>query len=150
MLTVALACLALVGVTTLIHYEALRLLSTPLPGLVAAHRARVVIALLGAFAAHLLEIGVYGLAAHGLAQVGGLGALAPAGASDLASALYFSASTYTSLGYGDIQPLGGLRTIASVEGLHGLLLIGWTASYLYVTMEVFWGDESTRTGKGPR
>lgn len=58
----------------------------------------MVIALPGAFAAHLPEIGVYGLAAHGLVQLAGLGALAPAGAPDLGSALYFSASTCTSLG----------------------------------------------------
>jgi hypothetical protein len=141
---VVLTCLALIGTATVIHYEALRLLSTLLPGLRMAPRARVVIALLGAFAAHLLEVGLYGVAAHALAHGTGLGAFSPPQASDLLSALYFSAATYTSLGYGDIQPLGALRAIASVECLHGLLLIGWTASYLYVSMAVFWTDEAVR------
>lgn len=143
---VILTCIALVGVATVIHYEALRLLSTVLPRLGMASRARVVIALLGAFAAHLLEVGLYGLTAHAMAHGTGLGSFTPPEASDLLSALYFSAATYTSLGYGDIQPLGALRAIASVECLHGLLLIGWTASYLYVSMGVFWNDDAARHG----
>jgi len=57
-----------------------------------------------------------------------------------ATALYFSAETYTSLGYGDVVPTGPLRTLAGVEALNGLLLIGWSASFTYVAMQRFWGD----------
>lgn len=146
MLLVVLTCVSLVGLATVIHYEALRLLSTVLPRLGVAPRARVVIALLGAFTAHALEIGLYGLAAFWIARSTGLGSFAHAGAPDLDTALYFSAATYTSLGYGDILPVGALRAIASVECLHGLLLIGWTASYVYVSMEAFWNDETGHRG----
>lgn len=40
--------------------------------------------------------------------------------------LYFSAETFTTLGYGDVVPHGDLRLLAGIEALNGLLLIGWT------------------------
>lgn len=55
------------------------------------------------------------------------------------AALYFSAETYTTLGYGDVLPHGDLRLLAGLEALNGMLLIGWTASYTYLSMERFWG-----------
>jgi len=52
--------------------------------------------------------------------------------------MYFSAETYTSLGFGDMTPIGPIRLIAAVEALNGLLLIGWSASFTYISMEKFW------------
>lgn len=52
--------------------------------------------------------------------------------------LYFSAETYTTLGFGDLTPAGPVRLLAGVEALNGLLLIGWSASYTYIAMERFW------------
>ena len=51
---------------------------------------------------------------------------------------YFSAVSYTSLGYGDLIPTGSLRIIASLESLIGLLMITWSASFTYLLMEKFW------------
>ena len=31
--------------------------------------------------------------------------------------------------------------LAGAEALNGLLLIGWSASYLYIAMERFWNDQ---------
>ena len=47
---------------------------------------------------------------------------------------------YTSVGFGDILPQGHLRLIAGVEGLAGLLMIGWSASFTYLMMEKLWLD----------
>jgi len=44
------------------------------------------------------------------------------------SALYFSAVTATSVGYGDIVPIGVARVIAIVESVAGLLLFGCVIS----------------------
>jgi hypothetical protein len=52
---------------------------------------------------------------------------------------YLSLSSYTTLGIGDIYPTGPLRVIAGIEALNGLVLIGWSASFTYLTMERFWG-----------
>ena len=52
--------------------------------------------------------------------------------------LYFSAETYTSLGFGDIIPMGQMRLIASFEPLNGLILLGWSASFLHLEVNRYW------------
>jgi len=42
------------------------------------------------------------------------------------------------LGFGDLTPVGPVRLLAGVEALNGLLLIGWSASFTYISMERFW------------
>ena len=46
----------------------------------------------------------------------------------LASALYFSAITATSVGYGDIAPVGAARPLAIAESVAGLILFGCVVS----------------------
>jgi hypothetical protein len=48
------------------------------------------------------------------------------------------AGPFTSLGFGDVTPSGPLRLLAGMEALNGLLLIGWSASYIHLAMERFW------------
>jgi voltage-gated potassium channel Kch len=104
-------------------------------------RARLIVVILVAFVAHLIEIALYALAIYGLVRFGGLGSLGDPSRFSLDVSLYFSAETYTSLGYGDVVPGGALRLLAGVEALNGLLLIGWSASYTYIAMERFWSAE---------
>jgi hypothetical protein len=53
--------------------------------------------------------------------------------------VYFSFTTFTTLGFGDIAPMGDIRYLTGTESLTGLVLITWTASFLYVEMRKFWG-----------
>jgi hypothetical protein len=145
------ACVALIVLATMLHYEALRVVGALLPRLHMAPRARLIVVLLATFAAHTLEIGLYAAATYGLVNGLGIGALGASGAPDWATTLFFSAQTYTSLGYGDVVPQGALRALASVEALNGLLLIGWTASYTYIVMQRYWaGDTGQERGSAPR
>jgi tryptophan-rich sensory protein len=50
---------------------------------------------------------------------------------DWESSIYFAASTYTTLGYGDIFIDSARRMIAAVEGVLGLILIGWSSAILF-------------------
>lgn len=138
MSAVLLVAMALVVLTTLVHYEALSAINMALPRLKMAPRARLIVVILATFGAHMLEIWLYAAAFVMLAQVSGAGTLGQAGGPDWLTALYFSAETFTSLGYGDVVPQGALRMLAGVEALNGLLLIGWTASFTYIAMERFW------------
>jgi hypothetical protein len=52
----------------------------------------------------------------------------PRGVSGFMSAIYFSAVTATSVGYGDIVPTGIARVIAIAEGMAGLILFGCVVS----------------------
>jgi hypothetical protein len=137
---VAAACGVLLIATTFIHYEMLRLLSVGLPVLHMQPRPKLIVVLLGTFVAHAVEIVLYGVAFYLLATYLGEGTLGDPAKLTFARCLYFSAETYSSLGYGDVVPTGDLRLLAGMEALNGLLLIGWTASYTYISMARFWGE----------
>jgi hypothetical protein len=48
---------------------------------------------------------------------------------DLASALYFSAVTYTTTGYGDLVLTREWRLVGAVEALTGILMCGWSTAF---------------------
>jgi hypothetical protein len=134
-------CLLLLVATTVIHYEVLRLLTACLPALRMPARLKLIVVIAGAFCAHAIEILLYGTGYYLLATYLGEGSMG--NPLTFARCLYFSAETYTSLGYGDVVPHGDLRLLAGMEALNGLLLIGWTTSYTYISMERFW-DANTK------
>lgn len=132
------ASLLLVVSTTFVHYEVLRGLNFGLPRLRGPSRTKLLAVILAAFVAHATEIALYGGALYILVQWLHAGRLAGVAGFSLVNCMYFSAETYTSLGFGDLTPTGPLRLLAGVETLNGLLLIGWSASFTYISMERFW------------
>jgi hypothetical protein len=143
----AATCLFLLVATTVIHYEVLRLLTACLPVLRIRPRVQLVFVILGAFGAHFLEILLYGAAYYVLATCFDIGKMGDPGPLPFTRCLYFSAETYTTLGYGDVLPHGDLRLLAGLEALNGMLLIGWTASYTFLSMEKFWDDGRGRDSR---
>ena len=141
---VIILCCLLVISTTVLHYEVLRLLNTWLPALHMPDRTKLVVVILAAFVAHVIEMAVYGLTLYTLVVWGGLGELQGSPEFSLMACMYFSAETYTSLGFGDLTPVGPIRLLAALEALNGLLLIGWSASFTYISMEKFWHDAPAR------
>jgi hypothetical protein len=149
MASVGACCIILLVLTTIIHYEILRKLTAWLPELQMPARAKLMMVIFATFIAHAAEILLYAIAFYVLARYLAAGTLGDAGRSSLALSLYFSAETYTSLGYGDVVPGGALRLLAGMEALNGLLLIGWSASYTYLAMERFWGNDDEMRPDGP-
>jgi len=145
---VAVLCVLLLVASTLVHYETLRIMSYALPRLPMPPRIKMVVVILGAFAGHMLEVLMYTLAYQWMLWEHGLGTIGESGKPSFLTSLYFSASTYTSLGYGDVVPTGPLTLLASSEALLGLLLIGWTAAYLFISMERFWEDDAGHPAQG--
>jgi hypothetical protein len=105
-------------------------------------RTKLLVVIFAAFVAHAMESALHGLALFIPVDWAGVGSLVGPGGSSLANCLYFSAETYSSLGFGDLIPTGPVRLLAGVESLNGLLLIGWSASYAYIAMERVWTDDS--------
>jgi hypothetical protein len=131
------SCLLVVA-TTVMHYEVLRALNAGLPALGIPVRATLVVVILTTFVAHAIEIAMYGAVMYVLGAWVEVGSLRGSNGLTLAACMYFSAETYTSLGFGDVTPVGPIRLVAGVEALNGLLLIGWSASFTYISMERFW------------
>ncbi|MCB1647048.1 MAG: two pore domain potassium channel family protein [Pseudomonadales bacterium] len=140
MLNITLINGLLIALSVVIHYEALRWLSRLIPRLNIAHRMRLVVGVYGALTAHVLEVWLFGLGYYIMHLEPSLGALQGNYSGSLLDSVYFSFTSYTSLGYGDIEPVGPLRFTAGLESLTGLVLIGWTASFLYVEMTRFWDE----------
>lgn len=137
-------CIVLLILTTIIHYEVLRGLSVTLHKLDIPPRSKLIIVIFTTFLAHTLEILLYALTVYILVRYTGLGRLEDTDKFSFDICFYFSAETFTSLGYGDIVPGHNLRLLAGVEALNGLLLIGWSASYIYIAMERFWNQTMKR------
>lgn len=87
---------------------------------------------------HLVEIAVW---ASFLAWKGVL--------PDAESAFYFSAVTYTTVGYGDIVLPSGYRSLAAIEALTGILMCGWSAAFFFAVVSRIYGMKSETTPAGP-
>ena len=130
--------MVLVSAAVVIHYEILRLLSTIIPKLSVQHRLRVIIGVFGTLVGHVIEIWMFGIAFYLMIQYGDFGSLNGNYSGSILDSVYFSFTNYTSLGYGDIEPLGNIRFLAGLEALTGLALITWSASFMFIEMRKFW------------
>ena len=52
--------------------------------------------------------------------------------------IYLSATTYSTLGYGDLTPTGHIRFLYGTESLTGLVLITWSASLTFIELQRQW------------
>jgi hypothetical protein len=146
MLVTLVVCPLLIIVAVVVHYESLVGLHAFLNRLRYFGRRRLV-GVLGALLAHLVEIALFAVSYALLAPSGRYGQLHGPGnwqgtASDY---LYYSAVAYTSLGFGDVTPTGHLRILTAVETLTGLVLVAFTASFLYTSMQLYWGEEKANS-----
>jgi hypothetical protein len=118
----------MVGLTVIIHFAGLLGLMWMLRA--RGHRFRahesavgqgaaIVFVVLGLVAILTIEIWLYGMVYFAL------GAL-----PDFESALYFSTTSFTTIGYGDIVLEKSWRLFGAVEGANGLLLFGWSTAFL--------------------
>lgn len=128
----------LVLATVVIHYEVLRStwLVVPLARL-PNPRSKMLVLLGGIFVAHTLEISLYALAYYLMHDHLGLGTIAGNTDGAFLDFFYFSATSYTTLGFGDLYPQGPIRFVVGIESLNGFVLIGWSTSYTYLAMQRF-------------
>ena len=141
MLMVFLANCLVVALVVMIHYECLYRLTRLLPVLTLAHRYRLVVGVFGAMIAHVVEVWIFGVAYYFMHRHEDWGVLRGNFEGSLLDCVYFSFTVYTTVGFGDIEPLGDLRYLTGIESLTGLVLITWTASFLYLEMQRYWSTD---------
>lgn len=78
----------------------------------------ILAAAFGLFVLHAIEIWAYA-ALYAVA-----GAL-----RTFEEALYFSTSTYATIGYGDVVLGPGWRVLGAIEGANGVILLGWSTAF---------------------
>ena len=78
--------------------------------------------ILGLFALHGVEIWLYALLYDGIGAVQGI-----------RESVYFSTITYAAIGYDDGAMAERWRLVAAIEGINGIILIGWSTAF-FVTV----------------
>jgi ion channel len=131
----------LVAIVVVIHYEFLYQLTARMPLLNIKHRLRILLGVFGALLAHAIEVWVFAAAYYLMIANGSWGVLEGNFDGSFWHCVYFSFTTFTTLGFGDIQPIGDIRYLTGVESLTGLVLITWTASFLFIEMQRYWDDD---------
>lgn len=141
MIAVLLLNTFVVALAVIVHYEFLYQLTSLLPKLNVVHRFRIVLGVFGAMVAHAVEIWLFAFCYYFMHHTEGWGRLEGNFDGDLMDCSYFSFTTFTTLGFGDIEPIGDLRYLTGIESLAGLVLITWTASFLYYEMQRNWSEK---------
>lgn len=73
---------------------------------------------LGLFALHGAEIWLYAALYYAVGAI-----------ADVETAVYFSTISYAGIGYDDRYILPTWRLVAGIEGINGLLLLGWSTAF---------------------
>jgi hypothetical protein len=141
LVTVLIVNCVVVAIAVIVHYEILYQLTVLQPRLKIRHRTKIVVSVFGAMLAHTIEVWVFAFAYFFMHRAAGWGHLSGNYDGSLLDSGYFSFTTFTTLGFGDIQPLGDIRYLTGIESLTGLVLITWTASFLYLEMRKNWDTE---------
>lgn len=119
----------MVGATVIIHFAGLLILMWLLRARghnfrahesVVGQIAAIVFVVLGLVAIHTVEIWLYAVVFYGL------GAL-----RDFEEALYFSTTSFTTIGFGDVVLDRKWRLLGAIEGANGLILFGWSTAFLF-------------------
>ena len=117
----------MVALTALAHLAGLAVLI----GLLQTHGARLrtphvrldqalllLVAVFSLFVLHGVEIWLYAAVYVGVGEF-----------RSFEDALYFSTSTYATIGYGDLVLSRAWRIVGAIEGVNGIILLGWSTAF---------------------
>lgn len=134
----------MIGLTVVIHAVALDRLVNLLEKL-GPHSFRhfkksweaplMVITVLGVFLTHIVQIWIWAILFF---------YLEPDILPDLESALYFSTSSFTTVGFGDVYLDKEWRLLSAFESANGFILFGWSTAFIFEIISKLYKDEHIR------
>lgn len=131
MTVVLLVSATLIILTTLAHFELMRAIAVLKARRLFTRRVELLVLVFATFIAHLVGITVYAVIYEWLHYNPDYGTLDGLIGGNFSDFFYFSLACYTTIGFGDVHPLGDLRIMAGLEGLNGLVLIAWSAAFTF-------------------
>ncbi len=95
--------------------------------------------IIGIFASHIIQIWVWAIFYFFVEEI-----------QTWESALYFSTSSYTTVGYGDLILSEEWRLLGSIEAINGMILFGWSTAFIFAGVrriyEHLYRDEEIQPG----
>lgn len=119
----------MVGLTVIIHFAGLSALLVMIRRRLHGRNpvetfldngALIVGSAFGLFALHGIEIWSYALLYWSMSAF-----------ATFEQALYFSTTSYSTIGYGDVVLPVGQRLVGAIEGVNGVLLLGWSTAFFF-------------------
>ncbi len=92
----------------------------------------MVITVLGVFLTHVFQIWLWAILFY---------YLEPEILPDLESALYFSTSSFTTVGFGDVYLDEKWRLLSSFEAANGFILFGWSTAFIFEIISKLYKDD---------
>ena len=123
LLTVAIHAGGLYALSRLLRLEELEEAHEHIDPLSLRAIAATIIVILGLFVLHGIEIWLYAFLYLGIGSVEGL-----------REAVYFSTITYGAIGYSDAAMAERWRLVSAIEGINGIILIGWSTAFFVTLM----------------
>jgi hypothetical protein len=119
---------ALVVVTVLVHGVSLDIILRALRaiGMETLIRWRLLslsLLVLAVFSAHLIEIWIWAVFYFFIEEI-----------PTFKTALYFSTSSFTTVGYGDLTLSEEWRLLGSLESANGMILFGWSTAFIFTVI----------------
>ncbi len=136
---IVLATFGIIALVIGLHYEVLRGCIRFLPTVSHRRRRRVLILIFVILFTHAIEIWFFAFGYFGLLRFEMFGSIT--GSVEIVSLVdhaYFSGMVYTTVGFGDLVPIGPIRFMAGMEALTGLVMITWSASFTFLEMQRDW------------
>ncbi len=83
---------------------------------------------------HMIEAYLFALAHFVIVEWLNIGTIEGDFSGHFMDYAYYSLVCYTSLGFGDLTPQGGVQLLSGLEALTGLVLIAWSATFLFIQL----------------
>ena len=139
MLLTPLITIIVLALCVLIHYELLVSLTSKVSRFEFSHRSAIVLGAIRAMVSHIIQVWVYALGYWLLLELGeGYGSIKGEPITEFIDWVYFSFVVYSTLGFGDMVPTGWVRFMVGTESIMGLVMIAWTASFLFLELQKQW------------
>lgn len=122
----------------MLHYESFIALGRLVGRSGMPHRRRMLVMVFGLLIVHIVAIWGFGISAWWLVEVNDIGSLVGYQKFAFLDYIFMSAVTYTTVGYGDMVPLGPVRFLYGTQALVGFVLITWSASFAFIEMQRNW------------
>lgn len=135
LLIISFSSIVAIFATMGLFYECLCTISRLVQRMTIKPRMLMYITVMGIFIAHSAAVLFYAIIYWVLIHFLGFSDLSGNIQGHFSTYLYFSITTYSSLGVGDVFPVHSLRFLSGIEAINGLILITWSAAFTFFSVQ---------------